>query len=266
VIDMPRTDTRHIVLLVLLSVSCSALAQSAAPWDGGYFGVNVGDASSKACGTWAPNGAGLAPGSVAMVSNRSCAAGGNLLGGVQVGENFQSKRFVWGLGLDLDAAASSSATHSVKITGESPPPGTYVFSARQSPNGFAVVGPRIGYAGDVWLPYLRAGTIIAAGSHAGVLSFTPAGAAKPSASFTGGKNFSTVGWVAGAGTEIGLNGPWSITVEYLHVNLGKGSDTTAVCSGSATACAAFSGISFDSMHDSFAANIYRIGVTYWFGY
>jgi hypothetical protein len=37
--------------------------------------------------------------------------------------------------------------------------------------------------------------------------------------------------LAGAGTEIGLNG-----------------------------------ISFDSVHDSFAANIYRIGVVYWFGY
>jgi opacity protein-like surface antigen len=72
--------------------------------------------------------------------------------------------------------------------------------------------------------------------------------------------------VAGAGTEIGLNGPWSITVEYLHVNFGKGSDTTAVCSGSAAACAAFSGISFDGMRDNFTANIYRIGVTYWFGY
>jgi len=266
VTDMPRTDTRPIVILVLLNLSCGALAQSQTPWDGAYWGVNVGDASSKACGTWTPNGAGLAPGSVTMVSNRSCAAGGNLLGGVQVGENFQSKRLVWGVGLDLDVAASNSATHSVKVTGESPPPGTYVFSGRQSPNGFAVVGPRIGYAGDVWLPYLRAGVIIADGSQTSVLSFTPAGAAKPSASFTGAKNFSTVGWVAGAGTEIGLNGPWSITVEYLHVNLGKGSDTTAACSGSATACAAFSGISFDSVHDSFAANIYRIGVTYWFGY
>jgi opacity protein-like surface antigen len=263
---MPGTETRPIILLVLLNASCSALAQSEIPWDGGYFGVNVGDASSKACGTWTPNGAELAPGSAAMVSNRSCAAGANFLGGLQVGENFQSKRLVWGIGLDLDAAASNTAPHSVKVTGGPPPPGTYVVSGRQSPNGFAVVGPRVGYAGDVWLPYLRGGTIIADGSHAGMLSFTPAGAAKPSVSFTGARNFSTIGWVAGAGTEIGLNGPWSITVEYLHVNLGKGSGATAVCSGSAAACAAFSGISFDSVHDGFAANIYRIGVTYWFGY
>ncbi len=38
-----------------------------------------------------------------------------------------------------------------------PPPGTYVYSGRQSPSGFAVVGPRIGYAGDTWLPYLEQG-------------------------------------------------------------------------------------------------------------
>jgi outer membrane immunogenic protein len=152
------------------------------------------------------------------------------------------------------------------VTSEIPPPGSYLFSARQSPNDFAVVGPRLGYAGDLWLPYLRGGAIIAGGSRDSVLSFTPAGATKPSVSFLGGRAFSTVGWAAGGGTEIGLNGPWSITLEYLHVNLGRGSETTAVCSGSAAACATFSGISFDSMHDGFTANIYRIGVTYWFGY
>jgi outer membrane immunogenic protein len=185
---------------------------------------------------------------------------------VQVGENFQFKRLVWGAGLDLDTAASNNTPHSVKVTGGPAPLGDYVFSAQQRPNAFAIVGPRLGYAGDVWLPYLRAGAIIAGGSHNSALSFTPAGATTPSASLVGGKSFSTVGWVAGAGTEIGLNGPWSITVEYLHANLGKGSDATAVCSGSAAACAAFSGISFDSTHDRFTANLYRIGITYWFEY
>jgi opacity protein-like surface antigen len=110
------------------------------------------------------------------------------------------------------------------------------------------------------------GHLTARGSHNSALSFTPAGAAKPSVSFTGDKNFSTTGWAAGAGAEIGLNGPWSITVEFLHADLGKRSDATAVCSGSAAACAAFSGIVFDNMHDRFSANLYRIGITYWFDY
>ena len=63
-----------------------------------------------------------------------------------------------------------------------------------------------------------------------------------------------------------LNGAWSITAEYLHANFGKGSNSTTTCSGSVPACAAFSGISFDNIHEGFSANIVRVGITYWFGY
>jgi len=38
------------------------------------------------------------------------------------------------------------------------------------------------------------------------------------------------------------------------------------CSGSASKCAAFSGITLDSGHEGYSANIIRIGVTYWFDY
>lgn len=263
---MRRIETRHGVLLLLICVSGTVLAQSQTPWDGTYFGVNAGGSSTKNCSTWTQNGTASTLGGAVPVSNRSCAGGNGFLGGVQVGENIQYEHFVWGMSLDLDAAASENSMRSVKNPSAPPPPGSYVFSGRQSPSDFAVVGPRLGYAGTLWLPYLRGGAIIAAGSRNSVLSFTPAGASKPSASFVGGKAFSTVGWAAGAGTEIGFNGPWSISVEYLHVNLGRGSNTTPACAGSAASCAAFSGISFDSMHGGFAANIYRIGITYWYGY
>ena len=263
---MRRIESRSGVLLFLICASGAAFAQSQNPWDGEYFGMNAGGSSTKACGAWTQNGAASTLGGALTVSNRSCAGGNGFLGGVQMGENYQYGRFVWGLGLDLDVAASDNSLHSVKISNAPPPPGSYVFSGRQSPSDFAVVGPRLGYAGTLWLPYLQGGAIIAGGSRTSMLSFTPEGATKPSASFAGGKAFSTVGWAAGGGAEIGFNGPWSISLEYLHVNLGKGSDTTAACSGSAAACASFSGISFDSMHGGFTANIYRIGITYWFSY
>jgi hypothetical protein len=66
--------------------------------------------------------------------------------------------------------------------------------------------------------------------------------------------------------EIGLNGAWSISAEYLHMNLGKGSSSTTTCAGAASACAAFAGISLDNTHNAFTANIFRIGVNYWFNY
>jgi opacity protein-like surface antigen len=108
--------------------------------------------------------------------------------------------------------------------------------------------------------------IITTGSRDSTLSYTPAGATKPTASFNAGKNFNATGWAAGAGTEIGLNGAWSITLDYLHANLGKGSNSTTTCSGSAAACAAFAGVSLDSRHGGFTSNTFRIGINYWFGY
>ena len=98
--------------------------------------------------------------------------------------------------------------------GAAPPPGTYAFSGKLSPSGFGVIGPRIGYAGDHWLPHLRLGTIITGGSHNSTLNYTSTGTLKPTAS----------------------------------------------------ACAAFSGVSLDSTHNSFTANMFRIGINYWFWY
>ncbi|MGO9514518.1 MAG: outer membrane protein [Steroidobacteraceae bacterium] len=98
------------------------------------------------------------------------------------------------------------------------------------------------------------------------LGYTPTGAEAPTASFSGGKNFTSTGWAAGGGFEFVLNGPWSITADYLYANLGKGSNSTTTCTGTASVCAAFSGISLDSIHNSFTAHIFRVGINYWFGY
>jgi hypothetical protein len=50
------------------------------------------------------------------------------------------------------------------------------------------------------------------------------------------------------------------------VNLGKGSGSAAMCNGSAADCAPFVGTSLDSSHNSFSANMFRVGTNYWFGY
>jgi outer membrane immunogenic protein len=170
------------------------------------------------------------------------------------------------LGADLDVWSSKSSSQSLNYTAAAPPPGTYVVSGKLAPSSFAVIGPRIGYGGNLWMPYVRAGAVITGSSPQSSLSFTPAGAAKPTASFGGGKEFSSTGWAAGTGTEIGLNGSWSITAEFLHVNLGKGSDSATTCSGTAAECAAFSGVSFKTLHNALTANLFRIGVNHYFNY
>jgi outer membrane immunogenic protein len=228
--------------------------------------VNAGAASSSTCNRWTLHGTTIAPATAIEFNNRDCSNSSALVGGVRIGEHFQYKRLVLGVDADLDFWGAKKFNQSLKYSGAVPLPGTYLYSDKPSPSGFAVIGPRIGYAGDTWLPYLRLGTIIAAGSHNSTLFYTPTGAKEPTASFSGGKNFSSTGWVAGGGFELGLNGAWSITAEYLHSNFGKGSTSRATCSGTAPTCATFSGISFDNIHEGFSAHIVRIGITYWFGY
>jgi opacity protein-like surface antigen len=263
---MSILGSRCIVLVALAAVTGTACARSDAPWDGLSFGVNAGEASSSTCNSRALTGAMIDASIASEFYNRECSKNGALIGGVQIGENFQFKRLLLGVGADVDYWNAKSLNQSLNYTGAVPPPGTYAFSGKLGPAGFAVIGPRIGYAGDTWLPYLRMGGILTAGSHNGTFYYTPAGATKPAASFSGGKDFATSGWVAGGGFELGLNGAWSIMAEYLHANLGKGSNSTTTCSGPAAACAAFSGISFGNNHEGFSANLFRIGVTYWFGY
>ena len=254
------------VLLAMAAMTRTACARTDIPWDGLSFGVNVGDATSSTCNSRAINGAVIDASIASEFYDRDCSKSGALVGGVQIGENFQFNRLLLGVGADVDYWSARDLEQSLKYPGEEPPPGTYAFSGRLGPSGFAVVGPRIGYAGDAWLPYLRVGTILTAGSHNSTFYYTPAGAIKPTASFSGGRDFSTSGWVAGGGFELGLNGAWSITAEYLHASLGKGSNSATTCNGTVAACAAFSGISFDSTHEGFSSNIFRIGITYWFRY
>jgi outer membrane immunogenic protein len=249
---------------VLASIAGVATAQSQIPWDGAYVGVSVGGAGNSACRRWASAGAtNVSTGSA--FSYQSCASDG-FVGGVQVGDNFQTRHFVWGFGADLDAWSDKNSNPSLKYLGAVPPPGTYAISGKVGPSDFAVIGPHIGYAGDLMLPYLTAGTIITTGARNSTLSYTPTGAAKPVASFSGGRNVAAAGWVAGGGIEIGLNGAWSIRVDYLHMNLGKGSHSIADCSGIASACAAFSAITLDTMGNGLTANLFRVGINYWFDY
>lgn len=263
---MMKLARRPVGLLALVSIAGAACAQSEYAWDGLYAGLKAGGASNNTCDTWSLNGATIDPTIAAAFSNRTCPNNSTFVGGVQIGDNFQYKRLVWGIGAEFDDWSAKNHNRSLKYAGSVSPPGTYTFSGKLSPSGFGVIGPSIGYAGDHWLPYLRAGAIITGGSHNSTLIYTPTGTTKSSASFSGGKNFTTTGWVAGGGVELVLSGPWSISAEYLHANLGNGSNSTTTCTGTAAACAAFSGISLDSIHNSFTANMFRVGVNYWFWY
>jgi len=262
---MSKVIARWTVAWVLCGLGAAASARDDAPWDGGYLGFNVGDASSSACNSWNLDGGTMGAANASQFDSRTCSKTSALVGGAHVGENYQYKRIVWGIGADLDYWAAKTRHTQLVYAGSSPPPGSYSFSDKEGPKAFAVIGPRVGYAGDTWLPYVRLGGVLAPNSRS-ELFYTPTGAKVAAASFAGGKDFSTTGWAAGGGLELGLNGAWSISAEYLHVSLGKGSDSTGSCNGTATACAPFAGVVLNTSHEGFTANVFRLGFTYWFNY
>jgi outer membrane immunogenic protein len=238
-----------------------ASAQSTPSWDGFYLGASLGGENTNVCNSSILTGTNIDP---ATSTFSRCSSGG-LVGGLQFGENFQIKRLVFGIGADLVISEAKSDSATLQFVGAAPPPGTYSLSGKLSPKNFAIVGGRIGYGGDLLFPYFRAGAVVTS-SQSSTLAFIPAGTSSPVASFDGGKNFNSTGWAAGAGAEIGLNRVWSISAEYLHMSLGKGSSSPSTCAGAASACSAFAGVSLDATHNTFTANIFRIGINYWFNY
>ncbi len=240
-------------------------------WNGTYAGFNAGGASSHACSTWTANGSSAESAALAGLYQSGCPSHGAFLGGAQIGDNFQSDWLTWGIEAAADSWSGSRSTRSTKFEPSppavgGPPAGTYSFAGKRNPNFLGLFTARIGYAGNQWLPYLKGGGVLAGGSHDDTVSFLPEGATKATASFNGGKNFASIGWVAGGGVEIGLHGSWSIAAEYLHASLGKGSTATAGCAGTAANCAAFADASLQNGHGSFEANLIRVNINYWFDY
>jgi outer membrane immunogenic protein len=262
-----KVQTISAVALAWASISGAASAadviatSSGTHWAGFYAGVNAGGAWSTTCNTWDAHGP-LA--NTAAFNNRDCPNNGTFVGGVQIGYNFQRDQLVWGFGLDYDFWSAKDRSRTLTYTGPAFPNGTYRFSGKANPNGFAILGPRIGWATDNWLPYFRVGGVFASGTHDVAASYTPTGGAAPTASFSGGKNSKSSGFGIGVGVEYALPESWSFKAEYTYVNLGKGSNSTPICTGTAASCAAFAGFSLDSIHNSFTASIFRVGINYLF--
>ena len=273
----------RIIFAGLLAVAFAGAVKAAEPipsdipyWRGFYIGGNVGGAWNSTCNNWSLNGpATNDPALVSAFNNRSCPNNGVFIGGAQIGYNFQYDRWVWGFGLDYDQWHAKNRTRSftyVPGVGSTFPGGTAAFTGKVSPNGFAILGPRVGYAFGNVLPYVRAGGVYAGGSRTSTATYTATGDPSPDAYFSGSKDFKSSGYGVGAGVDFLLNDHWFLRAEYTHINLGKGTNTATHCSSAGTAagtaiCAEFNSdaLELNNIHNSFNANIARFGVNYKFG-
>lgn len=133
-----------------------------------------------------------------------------VIGGGQVGYNWQWNQLV--LGLEADIQGSGQKGDGSFIPGPNLRVVTsYAFTDKL--DWFGTVRGRIGYAIDRWLPYVTGGWAYGGGSISGTTT-TPTG------SFSGSKTYS--GWTVGGGLEYAFLNNWSAKVEYLYIDFGDG--------------------------------------------
>jgi outer membrane immunogenic protein len=169
------------------------------------------------------------------------------LGGVQIGYNFQSTKWVWGLEADIqDAAINAASTVTVQ-----PTPGSAIGtdSVSQHLNWFGTVRGRLGIAENNWLFYATGG-LIYGGVHSSLTQ-----SATNTYFATNTTNAVRGGGTAGAGVEYDF-GKWSAKLEYLYYDMGRDSTTIA-------GTGIFTGIVYTASQRT-AGSILRVGLNWHF--
>jgi outer membrane immunogenic protein len=128
-------------------------------------------------------------------------SGDGILGGLQVGYNWQTGAFVFGLETDIQASGGrgdlNGAAGGVSIVG-----GTL-----KTP-WFGTIRGRLGYTWDRWMLYATGGGVYGHLDYDGTLSTT--------GTFSSSSDYWT--WTAGGGVETALWDHWSAKLEYLYVS------------------------------------------------
>jgi outer membrane immunogenic protein len=162
-------------------------------WTGFYLGINGGYAFGTS--NWYDSGLGSGTGDFT--------ANGFLAGGT-VGANYQSGAIVYGIEADADWA---------NLDGTVGAACTFVATCETKGDWLATVRGRMGYAWDRLLVYTTIGAAfgnVQAGLQGGTFSSS-----------------TQIGWTAGVGVEGAFAPNWTARIEYLFVDFGNASCTTA---------------------------------------
>ena len=175
-------------------------------------------------------------------------------GGGQLGYNWQTGNFVFGLEADLgylNAKGSGTAAASCTFFACDTVGST-------SSDFYATVRGRLGLAWNNWMIYGTGGGI-GINTRTSVIDgcfLAPCGFATMNATDT---SFRT-GWTAGGGVEVAVGGPWTVKAEYLYYDIG--SKTVAAPAFFPPAAAPGATFNWDTKT---TGNIVRVGINYRFG-
>jgi outer membrane immunogenic protein len=231
-------------------------------WTGFYIGVNAGGEWGRSdvatfvdpnIGTYV----GTANSAIMSAAGTGRAKNTSFTGGGQIGYNYQSGMWLWGLEADLEyigkAKLDQVGALTAGFTG-----GSAFESWRIGDNWLATFRPRVGVAMNQWLLYVTGGLAVTGTDAAWTYRDTA-----PALLATGALNPGSglkAGWTVGAGFEYALNQNWSVKGEYLYANF----QSSGAAIGNITA----PGGSFEQTTVSrgdLSLQIARVGVNYRFG-
>jgi outer membrane immunogenic protein len=176
-------------------------------WSGFYAGVNLGVISDHSRQTEFPGGG------YCFFDNTNCASTNSqtatgVLGGAQIGYNFQTGALVYGVEVDFDLSSARKTTTGASVLGLGN------WTAQNGVKEFGTARLRLGYAFDRALVYATGGLAYANMNNA----FLASGNAGYSWSATTGWR---AGLTVGGGVEYMVDPKWSIRGEALFYDLGR---------------------------------------------
>ena len=181
-------------------------------WSGAYIGGNLG----YSWGKWDSTGA--------VQNGEDSPSVNGILGGLQLGYNWQRDRFVLGLEGDIqitgERKSNDWATPAQAGIRGLPAGGVLVNNTWKFP-WFGTARARIGYAPDNWMLYATGG-----------LAFGQTKSSLTTPAISLSESVTKLGWTLGGGAEYALSAKWTAKIEYLYISLGSrtffGNTTTPV--------------------------------------
>jgi outer membrane immunogenic protein len=230
-----------------------ALPMAAPPpafsWTGFYIGANVGgawtpDTGSSEFGPLFPPFAVLPPitpvftvipGQLASLTGGGSQSG--VIGGGQIGYNWQVQQFV--LGVEADVVGTDLKGSSASATRSFGPPILPITVTQTVTVDFGRIDwmasfrGRLGFAVDRVLFYGTGGAAVAEFGGARATVVNGPGIGLPAGTFTStsGGNTTRWGWTVGGGIEWAFNQNWSLAGEYRHTDFGNRGTTVNIPDG-----------------------------------
>ena len=286
-----------VAALTMSQASAADMALKAPPapavfsWAGFYGGGNVGYSWGSSSNNWNMSAANIGGAAACPpAANTVCVTGADsdrlngVIGGIQIGYNWQTGRYVFGIETDFDGTGQRGSETFNAVNGGAfivaPAPVVAAYSEKLLWLG--TLRGRVGIAADRTFFYAtgglaygevrNSGSATIAGINVPGLAGPPCTFTPPAAGTCPLANWSNTavrtGWALGGGIEQALPGNWSVRLEYLFVDLGRVNTAFATlpgCFGGTGAACSPVVAGAGTINSLITDSLLRAGLNYKFG-